>query len=212
MRQEHDYCVHGHSRVVWGRWLGQIAAWVAALAVLGAGAALNVMGYLGLQDRIPQFIFWPLTAGFFYALIRSLFGSFVWRWNPVVYLTGAPSLEGQWNVEGQTLDKEMSPIHSWRAVITITQTWEKIRIHLKSENGSISSSISAALIPEKGIGYRLLYSYENEGSHREAGMSPHIGFADVLFSNNLKTAEGDYFNNKGRYTFGRIKLTKKKGN
>jgi hypothetical protein len=73
----------------------------------------------------------------------------------------------------------------------------------------MSQSKAASIIHEKQIGYRLLYSYQNIPRSGEP-MNPHIGYAEVLFDEDLQIAEGEYFNNKGRVTYGRLKLVRER--
>ena len=42
-------------------------------------------------------------------------------------------------------------------------------------------------------------------------MSPHVGYAELAFQEDLRGAEGDYFNNRGRTTFGKMTLTRQGG-
>lgn len=51
-----------------------------------------------------------------------------------------------------------------------------------------------------------MYRYRNDPKINEAELGAHVGFAELLFAKDLKSAEGDYFNNKGRYTFGTMRI------
>ena len=54
-----------------------------------------------------------------------------------------------------------------------------------------------------------MYSYRNEPKIGEKDLYQHIGYCDLTFNASADAAEGQYFNNKGRVTYGRMKLTRK---
>ncbi len=116
-----------------------------------------------------------------------------------------PDLSGKWRVSGKTLDGDKNATYEWSGIITITQTWEKIKVLLQTSQSS-SFSISAALVREPGAGFRLSYPYMNEPKADQVELRNHVGFADFLFAPNLASAEGDYFNNKGKTTQGVMRL------
>jgi hypothetical protein len=92
--------------------------------------------------------------------------------------------------------------------VTISQSWEKIHVTLRTDR-SASHSVSAALIPEADGSWMLMYSYRNEPRAGEPELNAHLGYCEMRFSKSLRDAEGDYFNARGRGTFGRMWLTKK---
>ncbi|RZI54665.1 MAG: hypothetical protein EOP12_01640 [Pseudomonas sp.] len=205
----HEYSVLGGiNRAAIGRYISGIAAMCATL--LGAGAAwlVDVAKTLGLADHIPGLIFWPLTAGAIYSAIYWIFNSYVWRYSKIAKLLKVPNLEGTWMCQGQTINPDKTKGYTWPAEITIVQTWDKLRIRLKT-NQSASNSVAAALTYDEVDGYRLIYNYKNELKIDEPELMSHRGSAELLFSSDLKTATGEYFNGHGRYTFGTMKLTRK---
>lgn len=207
-RQEHEYSVVGHSRAVVGRYLGTIAAAVAGGVVFLVGSVINVAHLLGVADSIPDIIIWPLSAGTVWALLYWLFNTRAWKWGPISRAINVPDLSGEWAVEGTTLDQEQNPTYQWEGTITVVQSWEKLRVYLKTGTSS-SHSLSAAVFCEPGAGYRLTYSYQNDPRVDQRELRTHVGFADVLFSEDLLSGEGDYFNNKGRVTYGVMRLKRK---
>lgn len=70
-------------------------------------------------------------------------------------------------------------------------------------------SITAALLCEPGGGHRLLYTYRNTPKIKERELQAHRGSADLLFAADRKSADGEYFNGQGRFTFGTLTLTRK---
>jgi SMODS-associating 2TM, beta-strand rich effector domain len=208
VRADHEYSVVGHSRAVIGRYIAGIAAAIASLAVLGVGAALNLAEMFGVRDMLPEIVLWPLSAGAVWAVIYAIFNTTVWRWPFISQLMKVPNLSGEWIVDGQTVDHDQNPTFKWSGTLTIVQTWEKIRVCLKTAQSS-STSLSASVFYEPGEGYRLTYNYRNDPKADQKELRTHVGFADLVFNTDLNAALGDYFNNKGRVTQGVMRLTKK---
>lgn len=209
MGRDHEYAVIGHSRALIGRHLGTFAAALASGAILAFGGLIGLAEKVGIPLDIPPIIFWPLTAGAIFPTVHWAFNRYVWKWSRVVSWIKIPDLNGEWVCNGTTLDSDMNEKYRWQGAVVITQTWEKIWVSLRTDTSS-SHSASAALIHEPDGCFRLMYNYRNDPKIGEKEMGSHVGFAEFLFSKDLATAEGDYFNNKGRYTFGKINLTRKK--
>lgn len=203
--QNHEYAIIGHNRTHVGRYLAVIAASIASVAYLSAGAILKLVKSHQLFSPIPEIVFWPLSAGVVYLGVHALFNKWLWKCRLVRKLIDVPYIGGIWQCHGATKDKEGNTTYEWDAVVTITQSWEKITVCMKTSQSN-SNSMVAALINEGLQGYRLIYRYTNEPKAGEP-LNTHIGFCDLRFSRDLTEAEGDYFN-KGRWTFGQMRLTK----
>jgi hypothetical protein len=109
---------------------------------------------------------------------------------------------------GKTISKkEVDTPEEWHAEVIISQRWEKIRIYLTTQY-STSESVSASLIKEPDVGIKLMYSYDNKPNINAVSMSRHTGYCELLFSEDLKSAKGLYFNNMGRITHGEMTLQK----
>jgi len=204
----HEYAVIGHSRAIWGRHLGTFAAALASGASALAVAAFKVAQEFGLGEA-GQVILWPVTAALVFPLVHKFFDQWMWKWKRVTKLLKIPDLNGEWECHGVTTS--FDPHQDWRGVITIDQTWEKIKVHLQTEQSS-SHSISAALLHEPRVGYRLMYSYRNAPKMGEPELVSHVGFSELIFNEMLSSANGEYFNNHGRTTSGRMRLTRKTNN
>lgn len=207
MRDDHDYSILGHSRALVGRYLGAVAAAISAASVLLAGFGIEFAERNGLGHFFPPIVVWPLTAGAVWIGLHWLFTNHAWKWPGIAAAINVPDLSGRWRVSGETLDEDKNTTYEWSGIITITQTWEKLKVRLQTPQSS-SFSISAALVREPGAGFRLTYPYMNEPKANQPDLRNHVGFADLLFSPNLASAEGDYFNNKGRTTQGVMRLTR----
>jgi len=209
--QPHEYAIIGHSRTNIGRTLGTIAGILATLAALAASTALHLAERLGWANGMPRVILFPLTASVFYPIGHLIFNKWIWRWDWVCSLLGIPNLSGTWDCIGQTDGGAGPGVNSqWSGILRITQTWEKIRVYLDAQGSSGSKSVSASLLNEPGRGFVLMYSYRNEPGISQKEMKPHIGYCEIVFEEDLSSAKGEYFNNKGRVTFGHMTLRRRK--
>lgn len=202
---EHEYSVLGHSRTNVGRYLGIVAA-----AITSGAAALGAATYGIAASFLPNNIAThialpPLTAAIVFTGVHFLFNKYAWRfmWG----VLQVPKIYGEWECLGKTIDDNGEIQYEWQADVTITQTWEKICIQLKTSQ-SKSFSQFVGIEPQACGEYFLAYSYHNEPRQGEAELRPHLGYAEMTFSKNLKTASGDYFN-RYRNTAGRMEWTKK---
>lgn len=200
---QHEYSVIGHNRAIIGRYLGTVAGILAGGSAIAAGAAFELFERLGLRAPGSGLILWPLTVGVIFAAVHFLFDKLIWRWGIVRRVTGIPDLNGTWIVNAETLSDGGEV---WSGEIVITQSWEKIWVYLKTPTSS-SRSKAAALLHEPGAGHCLMYSYRNDPVIGEP-MSPHVGYSELTFNDALDQASGEYFNSKGRATFGRMHLTR----
>ncbi|MEA9949520.1 hypothetical protein VDG65_12145 [Xanthomonas campestris pv. raphani] len=204
---EHEYSVlGGFNRAQIGRYLTLASLGIAAAVASGAGLVVQALPKVGINA--PAVLMWPLTAGFFYIALYWLFEVRLWKLPRFSRLLKVPDLSGIWVCEGQQINIDATPGYVWIAELTIVQSWDKLRVMLRTSQSS-SNSISAAMVYDKAGGYRLLYSYKNEPRIGEPELAAHRGSAEITFSKDLNSAEGEYFNGYGRYTFGRMTLTRK---
>ena len=144
-----------------GRFLGIVAGLASSgLAVLIATLITYAESWGFLQQRA----FWtlPLTAAIFYTLGHLGFDKWAWRtWLVHVFLD-IPDLRGKWECVGESIDPITGNVNNnWTSEITISQTWEKLRIYSQATQ-SRSASVAASITVEEDVGYVLMYSYRNE--------------------------------------------------
>lgn len=206
--QDHEYSVIGHSRSAIGRYLGMLATVIVSLLpALGIGLS-DALAKVGLPEWGKYFLVIPVTAGVIYTGIHWFFNKFAWR--PLSYLSQIPNIAGQWDCEGKTYADDGSVAHHWEAQMTISQTWEKIRVRLETKS-STSHSISVALIPEADGCWMLMYSYMNQPKVGNLNLNSHKGYAEMRYAKGLKVAEGEYFTAKSRGTVGSMTFTRRQG-
>jgi predicted pore-forming effector associated with SMODS systems len=206
--QPHEYSVIGLDRTSIGRYLSTAAGLMASVTAILITLGFDLAKRLGLSDDGSSLAVFPINATAFYFLGHLAFNKWIWRHKFVQAILGVPDLDGEWDCQGRTKDNDGTVTYEWNATVTITQTWEKIRVYLNTGQSS-SRSKSASLVKEPGRGYVLMYSYQNEPRIGEPELRAHVGYCELQLSEDLKVAEGDYFNNKGRITFGRMKLVRK---
>lgn len=209
MIHDHEYSLLGGvNRALIGRYLTLLASSISGIAVFLLLSAEDLAKKYDLPVNLPPTALSLIGAGIVFALLYALFNKTVWKWRWAVKYLKVPDLSGQWQCTGTTLDNEGNPTRSWEADVYISQTWDKIRVRLKTHQSG-SNSITAALVHDEADGYRLLYNYQNDPNPGEPELRGHVGSANLLFTKLLDCAQGDYFNGYGRPTYGRMELRRK---
>lgn len=203
--RDHEYSVIGHSRSTIGRYLGTfVTIIVSLLPAVGIGVS-DALTQLGLPEWGKYFVVIPVTAGVIYSAVHWAFNKYGWR--PLSFFSQLPNISGEWSCSGTTIDDDDTVKFNWDGDITISQTWEKIRVRLETKS-SISHSISVALIPEPDGCWMLMYSYKNEPKVGNKSLNAHIGYSEMRFHKKLSTAQGEYFTAKGRGTCGAMSFNR----
>lgn len=206
--QEHEYALLGGvNRAEVGRYLGAIAAGVSAVIVFVLLTVVDLAQQFGIPTNLPPAVLSLVGAGAVFGALYWIFDRHAWRWPYIGQLLKVPDLAGDWQCDGQTLKPDGSDSYVWEGKVTIIQSWDKLRVRLKTSQSG-SNSITAALIHDEADGYRLLYNYRNDPRIGEAELKSHLGFAQLVFSKDLRSAEGEYFNGHGRFTFGTMRLAR----
>lgn len=208
MALDHEYALlGGMNRAKVGRYLALLAAATSAGAVVlssGLGFWLESKGW---PRAATGWIATTVSAGVAWAVLYWVLDRHAWRWPLVGTALGVPDLSGDWIVEGLSLNPDAAE-RAWSGTATISQRWDKIHVRIDTAQ-SRSDSLTAALLCEPGGGHRLLYTYRNSPKIKERELQAHRGSADLLFAADRKSADGEYFNGQGRFTFGTLTLTRK---
>ncbi|MGY8635351.1 hypothetical protein RAD15_23005 [Bradyrhizobium sp. 14AA] len=209
--KEHDYSLHGGlNRAQVGRYLTLFAASVSSSVVFVLLSVVDLAKRYGINANLPPSVLSLVGAGMVFAVLYWLLNKYAWRWPYLNTALKVPDLAGNWTVEGRSLKPDGQLGHEWKAVLTIFQSWDKIRVRLKAEQSG-SDSIAAALICDDEDGYRLLYNYRNDPNIGEVDLRSHLGSCMLLFAKDLKSGQGEYFNGHGRFTFGTFTLKRDHG-
>jgi len=203
---DHEYVVLGGvNRAQVGRYLTRTASVVSGLLVWLLLQLVDLAKTFGIGVNLPPVVLSLVGAGAVYGGLYLLFRKWMWRLPWVMRWLKVANLAGTWACEGSPFPREGSLAKEWTATVTITQDWDRFRVHLKTAQSS-SNSIVAALTCDPIEGFVLLYSYRNEPKPGEDELSVHRGFARLVFDKHLKRAEGDYFNGDGRHSSGTMIL------
>jgi hypothetical protein len=210
--RDHEYAILGGlNRAKIGQTIGVIAGVISAMIVAAILALINVAKWLGVGDSVPPVLLIPIGAGAVYAALYWLFDRHAWKIGTLSRWLKVPDLSGRWICEGRTLSPGSDAYGpSWSAEIMIIQSWDRIRVRLKTAQ-SASNSVTASLLHDPVDGYRLIYSYRNDPRIGETELASHLGFAELIFAPDLRSADGEYFNGHGRYTYGTMTLVREEG-
>lgn len=199
MTLEHEYALlGGFNRAHLGRWIYVVASAISAVIVFLLLAAVDVASAWGLNVNLPPMVLALLGAGSVYAALYWLFNRYGWKYTPIGRLLKLPDLSGKWTCTGVPI--EPTGGKPWTGQVTIVQSWDRLRIHMKTSQ-STSDSLAAALQHDEAAGSRLMYHYRNQPLTGQ-DLTPHHGFAEMTFARGEFSARGDYFNGRGRNTFG----------
>ena len=168
MSLEHEYAlIGGINRAKIGRYLALVAATVSGWIVFLLLSVVNLAQRLGISANLPSSVLSLAGAGTIFGVLYWLFERYIWGWRPVGQLLKIPDLRGTWRCTGQSIEPDGSPGQHWKGIITVSQSWDKIRVRLKTARFG-SNSISAALLHDNIDGYSLLYHYQNESRDRKS--------------------------------------------
>lgn len=205
--RDHEYALlGGQNRATIGRWVASLSALISGGLVFLLLSAVDLAEEFGLDANLPPSILSLVGAGTIYAVLYWIFDKHVWKWSHVAKLLKVPNLAGKWDCEGTPLSNDKAT--AWRGTMTIVQSWDKIYVHVSTDN-STSHSVAAALVFDTAEGYRLLYHYRSEPRLALNDMAPHHGFAELLFEACEQTGSGEYFNGRGRNSFGTMKVARR---
>lgn len=209
MALDHEYSlVGGFNRSHVGRWIQQVAALVSAAAVFLLLTLVDLARTLGVDAKLPPVVLAAFGAGAVYWALYFAFDRWLWKVGPMGRLLSVPNLAGRWSCNGWGKDQE--PPRPWSGRVTIVQSWDRIRVRLETGQ-SASDSVAAALVSDAAAGFRLMYHYRNHPRIGEAELAAHHGFGELTFAADGRSATGEYFNGRGRNTYGTMTLEREDG-
>lgn len=207
--QEHEYSVMGGAnRANVGRLLSFAASAISGALVFTLLSAVDLAKRFGWNVNVPPTLLSLLGAGAVFGFLYWVLNKWAWKWPGIGLALKVPDISGTWDCIGKTLNTDGSTKYDWQAEVTIVQSWDKLRIRLATKTSG-SSSISAALAHDSIDGFVLLYHYRNDPRADAVGLASHTGCSVMTIAKDLKSATGDYFNGRGRVTFGTMNWTKR---
>jgi len=183
----------------------RLMVWLAGLA-----AAISIgVGWLTSWARASWgFNVGGVSAMTAFAALYFVFDRWMWKLKHLRKWLLIPDLNGTWKCAGRTINpNDGSVTYNWTAEIRICQSWSRISVVLKTPQSS-SRSISASVHHFPGEGFRLIYDYDNTPRTDQVPLKRHTGQCDLMFSEDLSTAEGKYFTDADRLTTGTMTLTR----
>ena len=203
----HDYSIDKHPKE-------KVLFFLALVAITSAPIIKELAEYLvSLLEVSTGWSSAPVVAVPVFGLFAGLyllFDKYLWKISWLRKVLLVPDLNGRWSCNGHTNLKNAEQVdYDWKAIVSITQSWSKILIHLKTSQ-SESKSISASIYHEAGVGYRLLYQYNNQPNASELDLNNHSGSAEILFTEDTASASGSYYTDRHRTTVGTMNLAREK--
>jgi hypothetical protein len=154
-------------------------------------------------------ISYTITTFVVFTILYFLFNKILWRY--FYWILKIPNLNGVWSCKGHSYKyTNSSTEYDWESEITIKQDWDKIGITQKTkESESFSTSIIGGIKIEDNDEVLLSYVYTNIPRNNTPELARHEGLVKLRFDKELRSASGDYFNDKSRQTYGTMQLSKK---
>lgn len=207
--QEHEYSVMGGAnRAKVGRLLNITASFISGALVFMLLSAVDLAKNFGWNVNVPPTLLSLMGAGVVFGILYSVLNKWAWKWPGIGLALKVPDISGTWDCIGETLQDDGSTKYNWQAEVTVVQSWDKLRIRLVTKTSG-SSSISAALAHDSVDGFVLLYHYRNDPKAGTTGLASHTGCSVMTIAKDLRSATGEYFNGRGRMTFGTMTWTKR---
>lgn len=133
-----------------------------------------------------------------------------WKWSLFGWLIDIPNLNGRYSGEliSSYKDENGQPVKK-TCIVEIKQDASGIHISSYFANNnaeaasSSSHSISEAIVKEKNDFFKLYYIFVNDTGFLESEVRNHTGTATFFYYPDVKTLEGEYYNqrmNKGTLT------------
>ena len=203
----HDYSIDKHPKE-------KVLFFLALVAITSAPIIKELAEYLvSLLEVSTGWSSAPVVAVPVFGLFAGLyflFDKYLWKISWLRKVLLVPDLNGKWRCNGHTNLKNAEQVdYDWNATVSITQSWSKILIHLNTSQ-SESKSISASIYHEAGVGYRLLYQYNNKPNANELDLNNHSGSAELLITEDTVSASGSYYTDRHRTTVGTMILEREK--
>lgn len=202
----HDYSIDGHpkEKILFGLAFISIvvAPWINSLA-------LHLLSFFQIQLGVTKAPLLAIPTFSLFLVIYFVFNKFLWKVRLFRKYLLVPDLNGKWSCTGKTVLKNGQPLDfEWTGTMTITQSWSKILIHLQVPQSSASVSKAASIYCVEGVGYTLLYQYENEPSADQHQLSRHTGAAELSISLDDQKGSGHYFTDQHRSTVGTLTISR----
>lgn len=137
--------------------------------------------------------------------ILYLINNFLWKWQISKPLVDLPNLNGRY--EGTLNSTYINPSSQQqtqkKCVLEIKQTASYIKIHSyygdlnSNTKSSCSKSVSEEVIKSSNDIFEIFYIYTNDANSLDSELHNHKGTCILKYYPNIKTLEGEYYNQRG---------------
>lgn len=156
---------------------------------------------------IPEIATYSISGASLFCILCFLCIKILWKVPIINLFFSTPNFEGTWDCKGEGKKYNSDITNNWESEIIIEQDLEKISVFQKNKQGiSISSSISANVRKVTKSTYELSYMYSNIPQQQDDTLHIHTGVAIITFDLKHKTADGIYYTDINRKSYGTMKL------
>lgn len=140
--------------------------------------------------------------GGIYFFLKYIFNHFLWNKKIFKKIIKVPDLSGEWSILGKN-----NSDNSYTGTLIIKQNFTKISIRGIFDK---SNSFNEETYLNFDDLVSLSYHYKNEPiQNNENNLKIHCGYVKISFSEDFKTANGEYFTDGFRQNYGNWTLEKK---
>lgn len=206
----HDYSIRNESRKTICYWISVISIIITQVVIDFFERVVSKMPKIeNLFKQLNSFGF-SISALLIFTIIWFSFSRLIWKFFARIKLIRIPNISGKWKCVGEGRKYlNSNDVNSWKGIIQIEQEYEKISIKLTTNE---SKSHSYSLVGDIEIRDKneivLSYMYENEPFKTEEGLKQHKGFCRLIFDLLNNSANGHYYTDNDRSSYGVMKLTK----
>ena len=142
----------------------------------------------------------------------------MWKWQISKPLVDLPNLNGRYEgtLNSTYIDPSSQQQTQKKCVLEIKQTASYIKINsyygdLNSNNqSSCSTSVSEEIIKSSNDIFEIFYIYTNDANSLETQLHNHKGTCSLKYYPDIKTLEGEYYNQRGYQGTIKVSFTQEK--
>lgn len=209
----HDYSIRNGSKKNTYYWISAISILLTPLLVKLLEALISKVPDVNNLYKQINLLGFSFSAIFVFTVIWFLFSKIVWKFFAKIKVGKIPDISGCWICTGEGRKYfDFNNINNWTGVIEIEQEYERISVKMTTgESKSHSYSLVGDIEVRDKNEIILSYMYENEPFKTEEGLKQHEGFCRLTFDLSNNTANGRYYTDNDRSSYGTMSLKKQEG-
>lgn len=175
-----------------------------------AGLSIGIILILKNNVHMPSWV--PVPSVFaLYGIFYKVFENWIWKWQWVYDcgVVNTPNLNGEWEMISK------SSLHNYereyKGILSITQTWTEISIHLDGEK-FVGDSTMAGFTMRTNNSFTLKWEYLSQKKPEFSEQDyMHYGMTRIMKNGNEEPMKlsGDYYTDKSRHAYGSVMVIKK---